>query len=89
MIIFSGAYSYSLRGISKVLFDFYTLSGLKVSYQKCELFCCNVPLDIQSDLVSCLDIKLGTLPVRYDWVPLISGKLKASDCQPLIDKITS
>lgn len=45
LIIFSDASSYSLRGMSKVLQDFYVLSGLQVSYQKCELFCCNVHAD--------------------------------------------
>lgn len=89
IIIFSKASSHSLRGISKVLSDFYIMSGLQVSYQKCELFCCNVPTDDQTVLVTLLDMKLERLRVRYLWVPLISGKLRDANCQPLIDKFTA
>ena len=31
--------------------------------------------------------KLGSLPVKYLGVPLITTKLKALDCQPLVEKI--
>src|SRR4051812_33726147 len=32
---------------------------------------------------------LDQLPVRYLGVPLVSGRLKHCDCQPLVDRITS
>lgn len=72
-----------------MLSKFYALSGLQVSFQKCEVFCCNVPSNRQLFLAGELGMKLGTLPVRYLGVPLISGKLRLQGCQPLIDKITS
>lgn len=52
-------------------------------------FCCNVPIGYQIALASLLDMKSGTLPVKYLGVTFISGKLRDIDCQPLVDKITS
>lgn len=37
-------------------------------------------------LCSLMGFQLGSLPVRYLGVPLISTKLSASDCAPLISK---
>lgn len=72
-----------------MLHEVYVLSGLQVSYQKCEIFCCNVPAEEHTALASLLGMKLGNLPVRYLGVPLISGKFKDAVCQPLIDKLTA
>lgn len=87
-IIFSDASPYSLQGISHVLHEFYVLSGLQVSFEKYELYCCSVSEENQFALASLLGMKLGKLLVKYLGVPLISGRLKDDDCQPLIDKIT-
>lgn len=89
LIIFLDASPLSLRGINQVLEDFCTLFGLQVSCQKCELFCCRVPLDDQNSLACLLGMQLGKLPVRYLGVPLISGKLRDMDCQSQVDKETS
>lgn len=53
------------------------------------MFCCNVSPSDQASLASLLGMRLGKLLVRYLGVPLISGKHKDSDCQPLIAKITA
>lgn len=68
--------------------DFYILSGHQVSYDKCEIFCCTVSHEEQASLAGLLGMKLGKLPIRYLGVPLVSGKLKESDCKALINKIT-
>ena len=33
--------------------------------------------------------KLGILPVRYLGVPLVTRRLSARDCEPLVEKITA
>lgn len=89
LIIFSNASPHSLRSSSVVLSEFYSLLGLLISYQKSELYCCKVLMDEQLSIANFLDMRLGTLPVSYLGVPLISGKLKNSDCQIHVNKITS
>jgi hypothetical protein len=39
-------------------------------------------------ILDVLQFKEGKLPVRYLGVPLISGRLSYSDCNPLIDRLT-
>lgn len=69
--------------------SFYLMSGPKVSYKKREIFYSGVDLSLQQQLANLVGQKIGKLPVRYLGVPLIAGKLRVVDCQPLIDKITS
>lgn len=40
------------------------------------------------ELALALWIKIGSLPIRYLGMPLISGKLSQNEFLPLIDKIT-
>lgn len=72
-----------------MLLDFYSISGLNVSFQKSEIFYSRVKPEDQTALTSLMGMKIGKLHVRYLGVPLISGKLKLFDCQPLIEKITA
>lgn len=87
LLVFTAATSSSLLGIKVALDEFYSVSGLKVSYGKSEVFCCGVPLEMQSSLAGIVGLQLGTLPVRYLGVPLSCKKLSPEDCQPLLDKI--
>lgn len=84
-MIFTAAQQSSLQGLKQVLHEFYTLSDLQVSYIKSEIFYSG----IDDAITSSINLKLGTLPVRYLGVPLVFGKLNNKDCKPLIDKITS
>jgi hypothetical protein len=56
------------------------------------VFCAAVP-DALMSYVLCLrfflQIRAGSLPVRYLGMPLITGKLTYNDCFPLIEKITT
>lgn len=76
LMVFAGATRHSFLGIKEVMEVFNRMSGLKVSFTKSEVFCCAIPVIEQRSLASLLGVKLGTLPVRYLGVPLISGKLK-------------
>lgn len=67
----------------------YIISLVYKSAFRRELFCYNVPTADQIALPKLMDMKLGKLPIRYLGVPLISGKLRDIDCQPLIAKIIS
>ncbi|GKV01156.1 hypothetical protein SLEP1_g13733 [Rubroshorea leprosula] len=60
-----------------------------VNYNKSEIFCCGLSVTEILQLVDRVGFKLGTLPVRYLGVPLITGKLTYKDLRPLIEKITN
>ena len=46
-----------------------------------------VSVDIKTDLLNTTGFGLGTFPMKYLGVPLISTRLSQSDCQPLLEKI--
>lgn len=89
LLIFSNASSTSLQGIEEFMESFYIMSWLKVSYNKSENFYFRVDSSSQQQLANLVGLKVTKQPVRYLGVPLIAGKLRVSDYQPLIDKITS
>lgn len=89
LLVFSEAFVESLSGVKQTLERFYELSGLRVSFPKSEIFFCAVPSSDQETLAAQLGVKIGFLSVRYLGVPLISGKLRAQDCAPLVEKITA
>ncbi|GKV01139.1 hypothetical protein SLEP1_g13719 [Rubroshorea leprosula] len=53
-----------------------------VNYNKSEIFCCGLSMTEIQLLVDRFGFKLGTLPVRYLGVPLITGKLTCKDLRP-------
>ncbi|CAL1361156.1 unnamed protein product [Linum trigynum] len=68
--------------------SFYKLSGLRCNPAKCQLFCAGIPKEEMLTISEFTEFPLGTLPVRYLGVPLITGKLTRQDCKVLVDKIT-
>ncbi|XP_077246059.1 uncharacterized protein LOC143885903 [Tasmannia lanceolata] len=62
-------------------------SGLSLNRQKSEVFF-NNSNNFQKDLICyILGIPSGSLPIRYLKPPLITSKLSAKDCSPLVSKI--
>lgn len=89
LVIFIAPHLHSLTGLKSILDKFYSWSGLKVSFDKSEIFIAGI-LDLEIDsLTETLGIKKGLLLVRYLRVPLINGRLIDKDCAPLIEKITT
>ena len=77
-------------GFLKTCMDtFSKLSGLTINQAKSSLYLSGVDEDIKSSICSRLGIKLGSLPVRYLGVPLISTRLTHADCTPLLERIIS
>ncbi|GKV04776.1 hypothetical protein SLEP1_g16888 [Rubroshorea leprosula] len=84
MIFIDGNLAF-LNAIDAVLMHFYKVSGLRA---KSKLFCCGLSTSHTQLLVEKFHFKIGTLPVRYLGVPLITGKLAKKDLKPLVSKIT-
>lgn len=78
----------SLEGIIQVLHDFYVASGLSVNLRKSFLFLDGNNMQQTTSLASHFGFTVGSLPVRYLGLPLLPHKLKPSDYQSLLDKIT-
>ncbi|CAL1370123.1 unnamed protein product [Linum trigynum] len=89
LLVFTNGSIRGVAGINRVLTQFYKDSGLRCNPSKCELFCCGTPDEEQQWISAYTGFPLGSLPVRYLGVPLISGKLTSADCSVLVDKITA
>jgi hypothetical protein len=88
LLIFAEASLRSIQTIKAALAEFESLSGLKANPSKSSLFCSGVPVRVKQLLLDVLKMNLGTLPVRYLGVPLITTRLSAADCGVLLEKIT-
>ena len=60
---------------------------MQVNKQKSVVFLVGVNENIKSTILNITGFSLGSLPVKYLGVPLISSKLTHSDCLPLMDKM--
>jgi hypothetical protein len=89
LLILEAADIQSITLIRDALDEFKELFGLSINQSKSEVFCAAVSSSLKSQVLSILNFKVGSLPVRYLGMPLITGKLSYQDCNPLIDKITT
>ena len=83
VLIFSGATRGSLSIIKQGLELFQGLSGLHVSHAKSEMFWGGCTASEGAELVQFMGFRLGSLPVRYLGVPLITGRLSRVACESL------
>lgn len=67
--------------------SFSRLSGLMVNQEKSACFFYNVAPAIEQQIIHLSGFNRGTFPVTYLGLPLITSKLKARDCLPLILKL--
>lgn len=87
LIIFCRADRCSLQFVKDILEYYEGLSGLKANIGKSSMFVAGVGQVDAMELSHFMDFSLGTLFVRYLGLPLLSSRLCASDCGPLIQKI--
>ena len=86
LIFFKGNLD-SMVGIQKVMTTFYKYSRLQLNNAKIELFSSGMVKDDLEEIHKQIGFKLCTLPMRYLGVPLVTRRLLAKDCIPLVDKI--
>ena len=75
--------------LKEALADFYALSGLSSKFEKSSIFVARDDSAFSTAIHGLFGFLIGTLPVRYLGVPLITTQLRAADCSSLIEKITS
>ena len=69
--------------------DFSIASGLSPNIGKSSIFIAGTNPLYKEAVLSLFGYTLGTLPVRYLGIPLLSTKLTAADCSELVDRITA
>ena len=87
IFLFSSGTSSSVQVIMDELNKFERFSGLQVNMQKSAIFLSGVSGEVKNDILNITGFSMGSLPMKYLGVPLISKRLFHCDCQPLIDKI--
>ncbi|GKB62983.1 putative RNA-directed DNA polymerase [Tanacetum coccineum] len=89
LMIFSNGDVGSVSVIKAALNEFSRVSGLVPNMGKSQVFFGNVHVHIRYAILNVLPFHVGSLPIRYLGVPLISSRLYKKHCDPLIDKVKS
>ena len=69
------------------LAKFEAFSGMQVNKQKSAVFLAAIDDSVRDAILDMTGFRLGSFPIKYLGVPLISSKLSHSDYQPFLDKI--
>lgn len=77
----------SMDGIAAVFDEFAKRSGLRISMEKSTIYLAGAPTTHQQSLITNYPFAIGTLPVRYLGLPLVTKRLTSSDYLPLIEQI--
>jgi len=77
----------SIEGVVKVFNEFAVWSGLKISMEKSTLFLAGSPANGHQQIAENFPFEVGSLPVRYLGLPLVTKRLSAADYSPLLEKI--
>lgn len=77
----------SLRGILSVMEQFSGISGLHINAVKSSLFATGQSVSTMLNEAARIEIKVGTLPIKYMGMPLTTKALSMQDCEPLLDKV--
>ena len=83
-MIFCAADNYSMSFIKETIQKFGELSILFANLSKSSIFLVGVNSVEASRLAANMGFTIGHLPVRYLGLPLLSGMLQSSNCNPLI-----
>ncbi|KAK3221908.1 hypothetical protein Dsin_008933 [Dipteronia sinensis] len=73
----------SARVIKAALDEFSLLSGLHVNHAKSNIFNSGVSHTINQQLINLFGYTVGSLPIRYLGIPIISSRLRLRDWSPL------
>ncbi|XP_028068678.1 uncharacterized protein LOC114271244 [Camellia sinensis] len=89
LMIFCKGDVFTVLVIKEGLDEFQSLSGLSPSPHKSHIFFSGCEKKLRDELLNVVKFNEGLLPVRCLGVPLISTKLKSSDCDKLFERITN
>lgn len=87
LLLFCKGETASITAIMEGIRTFSRISGLQLNQSKCSIFFGNVTSNVIDLALQHTGFVEGTLPITYLGLPLISGKLSARKCAPLISKL--
>ncbi|XP_077225232.1 uncharacterized protein LOC143859080 [Tasmannia lanceolata] len=87
MLVFAEATPQSALGVKRCIQRFNHCSELEVNINKSEIFFTEKAKQVSTSISSILSIPEGQFPIKYLGLPLISTRLRISDCTMLISKI--
>ena len=88
LMLFCGDSLHSAKILQHALLEFYALSGLTPNHDKSCIFIAGSNHHYKEQMLQLFQFPEGILPVRYLGAPLITTKLTAADCKPLVEGIT-
>ncbi|XP_028070654.1 uncharacterized protein LOC114273089 [Camellia sinensis] len=88
LMIFSKGDVPIVKLVMEGLEEFSNLSGLTLNPSKSNIYFSVCEMGLRTSILGIAKFKEGILSVKYLGVPLITTKLRATDCAPLIDRIT-
>ncbi|KAK3193362.1 hypothetical protein Dsin_024672 [Dipteronia sinensis] len=89
LIMFCHGSTPSTTILKMSLDDFSSLSGLKANPTKSNIFLSSVPNDSRQQLINILGYNVGSLPIRYLGIPIMSSKLGHLNCSLLLVKVSN
>ena len=87
LLIFAKGNMDSIKGIQRVLTQFYSFSGLQLNNTKSEIFSSGISKEMLEGIHQETGFKIGELSVKYLGVPLVTRRLLAKDCEALMDRL--
>lgn len=87
LILFCHGDSQSVEVLKRALDEFSSVSGLFPSMDKCTTFFGHVSRSVQEEITNIMPFNVGSLPIRYLGVPLLSSSMQTKHCVALIDKV--
>ena len=87
ILVFTNGTTESLLGVLETMKRFATISGLHINASKSSIYASGNDVSSLVATAEALHIRVGTLPIRYLGMPLITKTLTSHDYEPLIDKI--
>ena len=86
-ILFAKATKENVLALKFLLFCFEEMSGMKINYQKSEVYVLGVPKEEEELYADMLNCKVGSLPFTYLGLPMGVGKVGKRDLHPIMQKI--
>ncbi|KAK3193377.1 hypothetical protein Dsin_024687 [Dipteronia sinensis] len=77
------------KRIEAALDEFSLLSGLHANHAKSNIFTSSVSSIISQQLINLFGCTVGSLPIHYLGIPIISSMLCLCNCSPLVDKVST
>lgn len=89
IMVFTDGKIRSIDSITEVFDYFAKISGLKINMEKSTIYLAGISEERRTAMELKYSIQLGTLPVRYLGLPLLTKRMTAVDYKPLLNRIKS